>query len=352
MRWSFQGNGVRGGSGGRGGRTLRSIQRAIRTGGGAPPEPFSRSAGPTTVSAADSREAKQLVKNQPKAGLSSNDPYNNCNKNESPTFSTAINFPRPGASAPATRGACGDDDVDWECLDVGDGDERGIASDYNFVFGTVPSRDEVNCAISALQQAFRPVSPAYDATEKLIVVENEDQSTVKSEKINSSSLSELDWIEPSPTLGNSRKLCPYGPERVYDAFHLLQSEPSVQRMVIALSSDRTVWEAVLNNEAVKEELRGSISRVNEEGDKVVHKTSGDDNNPAKGLFLSWFFSNAKEKITQLIDMMVQLANMVFQFANEEKKGGAFDSLQEKIKTSLFLSIAVLLIVVVNRAKSV
>ncbi|GER46538.1 hypothetical protein STAS_23584 [Striga asiatica] len=333
MRWSFSGNGgMRGGSG-RGSRSLRSIHRSIRTGGGAPPEPFSRSASSTT----DSREAKQLVKNQ-SAGLnlSSNDPYNNSNKNESPTFSTMIDFPRSGASAPATRGACADDDVEWECLDVGNGDERGIAFDCDFVFGTVPSRDEVNYAISALQQAFRPVSPAYIATEKLTVVKSEDQSTEKSEKINSSSSSEFDWIEPSPTLGSSRKLCPYGPER---------------RMVIALSSDRTVWEAVLNNEAVKEELRGSISRVNDEGDKAVHKASDDDNNPAKGLFLNWFFSNAKEKIMQLIDMMVQLANMVFQPANEEKKGGAIDPMQEKLKTSLLLSIAVLLIVVVNRAKS-
>lgn len=39
---------------------------------------------------------------------------------------------------------------------------------------------------------------------------------------------ELDWVEPSLHLSNSRALQPYGPDRVYDAFHLLQTDPSIQ----------------------------------------------------------------------------------------------------------------------------
>lgn len=40
--------------------------------------------------------------------------------------------------------------------------------------------------------------------------------------------SELDWMEPSVLMCNSKMLQPYGSERVYDAFHLLRTEPLVQ----------------------------------------------------------------------------------------------------------------------------
>lgn len=40
--------------------------------------------------------------------------------------------------------------------------------------------------------------------------------------------SELDWVEPSLHLCNSRTLQPLGSDRVFDAFHLMQTEPSVQ----------------------------------------------------------------------------------------------------------------------------
>lgn len=40
--------------------------------------------------------------------------------------------------------------------------------------------------------------------------------------------SELDWIEPSMQFRNSRMLQPHGFNRVYDAFHLLQTDKSVQ----------------------------------------------------------------------------------------------------------------------------
>ena len=45
----------------------------------------------------------------------------------------------------------------------------------------------------------------------------------------SSAGSELDWMEPSACLSNNSKMLQsYGSERVYDAFHLLQTESSVQ----------------------------------------------------------------------------------------------------------------------------
>lgn len=60
---------------------------------------------------------------------------------------------------------------------------------------------------------------------------------------------------------------------------------------------------------------------------------------------------AKAKIMQLIDKITKLVNEVFQAHNEVKKGDVTDPLEEKLKTSLLLSIVVLIIVVITRAKS-
>ncbi|KAL3645184.1 hypothetical protein CASFOL_010364 [Castilleja foliolosa] len=349
------------GSGGMagGGGMLRSVQRALRaSGGGAPPEPFSPSANSTTINnaAANSKKAKQFNKPQstpPNTALtiSSNNSNNNnpnSNSNGPSAFSKLINLPKSGAAATAW-GYCSDDDVEWECVDVNHelDDQRAVVFSEDFVFGTVPSSNEVNYAISALQQVFEPSLHVHTAL--TVDIENEDNKTeVVFEKIlSSSSESEADWIEPSLNINSSRMLQRYGSDRVYDAFSLLQSEPSVQKMVFALSSDKAVWDAVLNNDVVKE-LRGSISQADEQGDSKDEAASDDDNNnPVKDI-LSWVFMNAKAKIMQLIDTITKLANEIFQ--SEEEKGGKIDPLHDKLKTSLFLSIIVLLIVVVTRAK--
>ncbi|KAK6132210.1 hypothetical protein DH2020_034030 [Rehmannia glutinosa] len=332
---------------------LRSVHRVLRSGvGGAPPEPFSASANSTTIATANSRKAKNFNKQQSappnttltlSSGGPNNNNNNNPNNNNGPSaFSSLINLPKSDSSPTCSE------DMEWECLDANE-EERVSVFYEDFVFGTVPSRDEVNYAISALQQVLEPSYLAHFPKEKLTEdtwkeVENEDNRTEGIENMISSSESEVDWVEPSVTLCNSRMLRPYGSDRVYDAFHMLQSEPSVQRMVLSLSSDKAVWDAVLNNEVVKE-LRGSISQADEQGDK-----GSDDSNPIKDI-LGWVFVNAKGKIMQLIDKITNLVNEVFQHPNEEKKGGNADPLEGKLKTSLFLSIIVLLIVVVTRAQS-
>ncbi|KAH9673672.1 hypothetical protein KPL70_018188 [Citrus sinensis] len=110
---------------------------------------------------------------------------------------------------------------------------------------------------------------------------------------NSDRDTELDWIEPSLCLSNSRMLQPYPADRVYDAFHLLQTEPSIQRMVISLSSDKAVWNAVLNNEAVQE-LKESFNA------DQLDSTKRSGQNPMgpptlHGTFLSSSFNFLKKK---------------------------------------------------------
>ncbi|XP_028082659.1 uncharacterized protein LOC114283978 [Camellia sinensis] len=63
---------------------------------------------------------------------------------------------------------------------------------------------------------------------------------------------EYEWLHQILHLYDPRMLKSLGYYgRVDDAFRLLQSEPSVQRMVTSISSDKAVWDAILNNEAVQ-----------------------------------------------------------------------------------------------------
>ncbi|KAL7146558.1 hypothetical protein ABFS83_06G049500 [Erythranthe nasuta] len=345
MRRSFGGggSGMGGGSGGGGGGMLRNVQRALRTGvGGAPPEPFSPSSNTTTIgTAANSRKPnhysnkKQSATPNTALTLSSSSSSDSSSSTNPPrAFSSLINL--PALSAPTCSSATCGDDAEWECLDASEDEIRARALYEDFIFGNVPSKDEVNFAVSALQQVLKPKHVDEYGVEKSMIY-------------SSSSESEVDWIEPSLTIcsNNSRMLEQQnGSDRVYDAFHLLQNEPSVQRMVISLSSDKAVWDAVLNNEVVKE-LRGSINQGDEQGDNV-DEGSPDGSNPVKDI-LSWVFANAKAKIMQLIDKITELMNGVFHLPNEEKNGGF--TMEEKLKTSLFLSVIVLLIVVATRAQS-
>ncbi|KAL8051015.1 hypothetical protein ABFX02_06G118400 [Erythranthe guttata] len=159
------------------------------------------------------------------------------------------------------------------------------------------------------------------------------------ERLNYSPEREMDWIEPLENDYNSNN------RAVYDAFHLLHTQTSVQRMVVSLSSDKALWDAVMNNEAVKD-LRRSLHQDN---NVVVGESSGEGSggsNPVKDL-LSWIVANAKSRMMQLIDTMAKFVSQYFELQNEEEKG---DPLDEKLKTSLLLSIIVLFVVVVTRAQ--
>ncbi|KAL2550113.1 hypothetical protein Fot_11643 [Forsythia ovata] len=349
------GGGIRGGGGGAGGGSmLRTVQRAVRAGvGGAQPEPFSHATNTNTSTGANTpRNTRQSYKKKQSAlTLSSAN-----NTNVSSTFSSLVNLPVSATpNAASTWGSCSsptwNDESEWECVDSSE-DEKGHAFFDDFVFGTVPSRDEVQHAVSALQQVFSPASFSSLGKEKLgqDFEKDEGNSQIGYRQILSSAESKVDWNEPSLHLFNSRMLQPRGADRVYDAFHLLQTEPAVQRMVLSLSSDKSVWDAVLNNEVVQE-LRGSLNQDPANKSPTATSPEGsDDSNPAKDI-LSWIFLNTKAKIMQLIDKITELVNELFEPREREKSRRSTDPLEEMLKTSFFLSIMVLLVVVMTRAQS-
>lgn len=341
------------GGGGSGGM-LRTVGRAVtttRTGVTNLQEPISSSSSstgtttsPASPTAANSRPAQQNRNGGNQLSLSAAaaltaSPFGSHNNVPVPV---PAHYGVPGWSSFGVGGGGGSccDEYEWVSVD-------GLEEDFDkthgflvddFALGPVPSLDEVNTAVSALQQVLDPAS--YPGLVRDKFASNSDRNT------------ELDWIEPSLYLSNSRRMLqPYPADRVYDAFHLLQTEPSIQRMVISLSSDKAVWNAVLNNEAVRE-LKESFNAAETSGSESSDENS-DDSNPAINI-IRWIFVNTQAKVMEVIEKITNIVNDLFKHPDDENatKGaaaaGASDSFEEKLRTSFLLSIVVLLVVVVTR----
>ncbi|KAM7491760.1 hypothetical protein LguiA_034681 [Lonicera macranthoides] len=275
------------------------------------------------------------------------------------------------------------DDFEWvisECDDNIDdqlerdnelqGEINGYSGDS--VFGSVPSVDEVQQAVSSLQQVLdtASVSPFIkDGLHYYLDKDVVDQIYTPTDLTHRvySSESESDWIEPPLHLCNSRMLESRRSKRVYDAFHLLQTVPAVKRMVISISSDKAVWDAVLNNEVVRE-LRESLNEANSNEPVSADEASigasaaansnvpgssneaSNDENAAMNV-LSWIFINTKAKMMALIDKITGLVNELFQHpGSETTMGAASEPFEKNLRASFMVSVVVFLIVVVSRSR--
>lgn len=67
--------------------------------------------------------------------------------------------------------------------------------------------------------------------------------------------------------------------------------------------------------------------------------------------MDWVFVNARAKIMELMNKITGIVHDIFHPSDEGKKDDTTDSVDEKLRTSLILSVVVLLIVVLSRVQS-
>ncbi|KAI3712577.1 hypothetical protein L1987_71136 [Smallanthus sonchifolius] len=240
------------------------------------------------------------------------------------------------------------EEFDWEYIDDGGSDGDGVKGFYDdVVFGSVPSQEEVHHAVSSLHEVLEPVSFAQ-LIKNCRIDDDDGVETSSSPTSCHNDGFELDWTEPSMKLCYSTSALQVpSSDKVFDAFHLLQTEPSVQRMVISLSSDKAVWDAVMNNEAVRE-LRESVKEDKSIYDGLL-EDGADDSNPVTQV-LRWIFANTKDRVIEIVEKITKVVNeLVRPMSKDEKPKGGLDSFDEKLRSSFFLSIVVLLIVIVSRS---
>lgn len=195
-------------------------------------------------------------------------------------------------------------------------DKRASGSLINSsVFWSVPSQSEVQSAIAALLNFILGIN---------------------------SSQSELQWLQKLLDSCVTRKLLSYGHRKVYDAFQLLQTDPSVQRLVLSLSSDKALWDAVTNNELVK--------RLREPPVSGLPQNSNTEPDVA-ACIIEWIMEMTKAKVMELIEKFQSLVNKVFLPRETKGKNPEAENkneFEEIVRSSLLLSIVTLLIVVVAR----
>nr|BAK00842.1 predicted protein [Hordeum vulgare subsp. vulgare] len=230
-----------------------------------------------------------------------------------------------------------DGEDDWEevvAAAPGAGDAE-VDSDYRVVFWSPPTGDEVRAAFSSIQEVFEGSYYDVDSDEtqkQIALLSNSEDSS------SSNSSGSDDWVEPAAYVLNSTALLTREHRNVLDAFRLLQRDPNVQKMVMSLSCDRTVWDAVMNNEAVQE-----FRRSFQDGKEVNRK--GNPCGPAA--VLKWILADTQAKITEFFDNISKIVSMLFHPQSEEDKPDLYN---DAVKVSFMLSVFVFIVVAVARTK--
>nr|CAB3450574.1 unnamed protein product [Digitaria exilis] len=115
-------------------------------------------------------------------------------------------------------------------------------------------------------------------------------------------------------------------------------EPAAYKMVMSLSCDKAVWNAVMNNEAVQD-FRRSLHDGKENGRK------GSTNGPAE--VLKWILDSAQAKIVEFLENVMKIANMLIHPQDDDEKPDAYS---DAVRVSFMLAVFVFIVVAIARIK--
>ncbi|XP_057437237.1 uncharacterized protein LOC130729480 [Lotus japonicus] len=199
-------------------------------------------------------------------------------------------------------------------MELVDGKEAKTSSGClpDSVFGVVPSQWEVEDAVSALQEFIQAVA------------------------VSSSSTHEQFSGSYDPRIVHSQ-----GYRRLHDALQLLQADPAIKRLVISLSSDNAVWDAVMSHV-----LHQKLPELPDSG--KYRRPQISEQNEFGLYILNWIRDIIKGKILELIESFMSLLSDLFQSPKVENATENATELDEKVRSSLLLSIVILLIVIMAR----
>ncbi|KAK3141870.1 hypothetical protein QOZ80_4BG0339300 [Eleusine coracana subsp. coracana] len=236
----------------------------------------------------------------------------------------------------------GSGDGDWEEVVAVPHSGEEVTDENKVAFGGPPTDDEVRAAVSSIKQVFETPSLDSDASELqalALPVAGKPSSGIFvnhfSLDADASEIGLEEWIEPAMLVLNSSALLTREHQNVLDAFHLLQEDSSVQKMVMALSTDKTVWDAVMKNEVVQE-FKRSFQDAKENDFKEGATSPG---------VMKWVMENTQAKIKEFLEQILRVVNMLFQA--EEKN---FDFYDDAVRMSFMLSVFVFIVVTIARIR--
>ncbi|KAL1215052.1 hypothetical protein V5N11_007633 [Cardamine amara subsp. amara] len=212
----------------------------------------------------------------------------------------------------ASYGSNGEEEDEFEWVAV----DREI----DVITDIAPEIDEVEDAFSALQLMFN---------------DDESQDHVpESEEF-------VDWIEPPLQICSTTLLPPFMLDRLYDAFHVFQTDPAVQRMVMSLASDSAVWDAVMKNEVVRELINNPEMSEEDSGGSAA--------NCSIRRLLERSANKVMDAMESVTKYVTDLFNVVVPGDETAVLATGATPVMEKLQMTVLLAIVVLLIVLVTRA---
>ncbi|XP_056174240.1 uncharacterized protein LOC130140032 isoform X3 [Syzygium oleosum] len=159
----------------------------------------------------------------------------------------------------------------------------------------------------------------------------------------SSSGSDQNWMQlfgcrdPSASI-----LLSSGWGRVRHALHLLQTEPAIKRLVISVVLDKAFWSAIMNNQSVQQ-FQELLLSDKTESPQICEEVNWGTND------LWWLLDILKDKIMDLVEKFKLLLIETLQPSQPHKKEATAE-LEEKVGSSLLLSVLIILIVVLARVR--
>ncbi|KAG6481721.1 uncharacterized protein LOC122016955 [Zingiber officinale] len=271
----------------------------------------------------------------------------------SPTFASAENG---SSSIWSSHSGCLADLEDWERV----ADEAPLwdeeVKEDRHVFGSAPSREEAEDAVSTLRQMLGPVvfphivnyEPKledYDSSEAIDKNIAQMNMIYNSSSESTDELCHPDWIEPSMQVYSSDISNYKERQNALDALQLFNANATLQRMVVSISSDEAVWDAVMNNKTVQELKKTFLEGASESSETGSSEERVDTNTGPLG----WMFENAKTKLIEFIDKITRLAKQMFLFQKNETDGN--DAFEDAVRSSLLVSIFVFVIVIMKRLQT-
>ncbi|WOK94525.1 hypothetical protein Cni_G03229 [Canna indica] len=226
---------------------------------------------------------------------------------------------------------------------------NGTQSSLRPAFELPPSEEEAEAAMSILKQIFlsgvfcNAVQNGLSSLGKGAV----DKVSISSETRETEE--EQDSREPhlhgpkAMQLSSLKELQSQGQQNILKIFDLLRVNPSLQKIVVSLSSDKAIWEAVMKNEAVKEIKQSFLT---EDGNNQYEFLNGVGD--IVSIIVKWILENIKTKVMGLLVTITQLVNELFHTVDGHK---GLDLLDDILRSLFMLSLMVTIVVVMKRIRS-
>lgn len=203
------------------------------------------------------------------------------------------------------------------------------------VFGSVPSRSEVEKAILDLQRFMHSLSE---------------------------SKSEFNGVKGLLHNHDSEMQQAPGFVKFRDAFSMMQSEPAFRNLVSSISCDKAVWDAMLSNKAIQD-IRQEAVLSSKATQNLRFSTPTDERQNLLGygeqpdiaiLIMRWIADFTKSKILDLIERFLLLVDDILGAALRGKVKPATldleDHMQDKVRSSFLLSVVIVMIIVATRSQ--